>query len=546
MDLIKEMLDLVVPDQLSLSPDGKQVVYTGRTKLDHKPKSEEHKRAIWMADLGLQKSSKRLTEGHFDDQDAKWSPDGKLIAFLSDRGDRGKSCAIYLLSPSGHNEPRALMAAASELKISKYRFSPDGKHIFFIATPGMTSEKKSQHEAGDDAQVWDQDWDFAHFYRVDIESGSVKALFKEGVNVVDFALNDDGTELALVTGRTPHIESSYLHGQDIRKFRLTAEGLQATGSLHLPKDLHDIIWAGSTIYFITYNDPQNTSTGFAVYATDSETDSSGDLPYKRIDHEDGGEESCALGGFRKAGNKVLVYVQHDMGDQLRVLNGSTLLRQKKRISSYDVVPDKDNSDKLIMVVASGDIDKPTEVFAVDTATASLKLQLSDHSANFKHLFSSNVQFLSCSTLDGKKNISGIYFKPASAPPNKPLPTYVSIHGGPYYRQTNAFDSSDSWVLFAPLLLSAGIGVLLPDYRGSSSRGERFASYAKYPGLGVYDEPDIVAMTQHAVEKGLADPDHLAVGGWSQGGYLSYLSAVRNGSHGFGWKVQMCCTRRWHL
>ncbi|KAK7943555.1 acylamino-acid-releasing enzyme [Apiospora aurea] len=77
---------------------------------------------------------------------------------------------------------------------------------------------------------------------------------------------------------------------------------------------------------------------------------------------------------------------------------------------------------------------------------------------------------------------------------------------------------------------------MPNYRGSSGRGQRFASYSR-GGMGAYDEPDLVSMTQHLVAQGWADKDRLVVGGWSQGGYLSYLSAVRNGAHDLDWKFR---------
>ena len=78
--------------------------------------------------------------------------------------------------------------------------------------------------------------------------------------------------------------------------------------------------------------------------------------------------------------------------------------------------------------------------------------------------------------------------------------------------------------------------MIPDYRGSSGHDERFASYAR-GCTGTYDEPDIVAMTQQAIEYGFADKTRLVSGGWPQGGCLSYLSAVRNGTHEFGWRFK---------
>jgi dipeptidyl aminopeptidase/acylaminoacyl peptidase len=57
-------------------------------------------------------------------------------------------------------------------------------------------------------------------------------------------------------------------------------------------------------------------------------------------------------------------------------------------------------------------------------------------------------------------------------------------------------------------LAEGYGAMIPNYRGSSGRGERFASYVR-GGMGIYDEPDIVAMTQYAISQGYADKTQLA-------------------------------------
>jgi dipeptidyl aminopeptidase/acylaminoacyl peptidase len=149
--------------------------------------------------------------------------------------------------------------------------------------------------------------------------------------------------------------------------------------------------------------------------------------------------------------------------------------------------------------------------------------------------------IECQTLDGKEKRDGLCLTPTqhverNGWPKKPLPTVVLIHGGPYCRITNAFDVWDPLHFLIPPLLTEGYGVLIPNYRGSSGHDERFVSYAR-GCTGIYHEPDIVAMTQQAIEYGFADKTRLVSGGWPQGGCLSYLSAVRNGTHEFGWRFK---------
>lgn len=87
---------------------------------------------------------------------------------------------------------------------------------------------------------------------------------------------------------------------------------------------------------------------------------------------------------------------------------------------------------------------------------------------------------------------------------------------------------------AQYLLSSGYAVLYPNYRGGLGHGEAFAAYVRGK-IGTMEYDDVITLTQHCIEKKLIDKGKLIVGGWSQGGFLSYLSAVRNGVHGLGWK-----------
>ena len=70
-----------------------------------------------------------------------------------------------------------------------------------------------------------------------------------------------------------------------------------------------------------------------------------------------------------------------------------------------------------------------------------------------------------------------------------------------------------------LLATAGYAVLLPNYRGGVGHGNDFAAAAR-AGMGTVEWDDVMAATDAVVERGIADPARLGIGGWSQGGFLT--------------------------
>ncbi|KAH8887749.1 putative acylamino-acid-releasing enzyme [Thozetella sp. PMI_491] len=475
MDLIEPLLDLEVPIGLQLSPDGRSVAYSTRLKWWHR-KGDFASSSIWIAQVGEEKSARAVTSGHYDRLPV-WAPDSKSIAFLSDRGKRGKAHGIYLLRLDGNGEPKPLTPSESEGRISKLRFSPDGKYVTFVSTPEKSPERKAKEEAKDDAH---------------------------------------GSRIAVATHRTPHIESRDTDGVDVHLVSVSAG--HADKICNVPQMLASLVWARSSLFFLSYSISGDDASGFAVYAIDLEKDNPGSV---RVAH---GEEDCPM-KLGNVGQDVVVLVQRGEENEIRFLNGKVLVVQNKSILEFHGVPSQ-----------GGDTNHPTEVFSTSTAGMA-SVQLTDHGKTFEGQNFGVVSFVECRSFDDQETLDGLFITPArlagpDRKPSIPLPTYVSVHGGPY----DCFDSGDVSHLIRSSLLTNGHAILMPNYRGSCGRGSRFASYAK-GGMGLYDEPDVVAITQHAIEQGLADKNRLVIGGWSQGGFLSYLSAVRNGKHGLGWRFR---------
>lgn len=103
----------------------------------------------------------------------------------------------------------------------------------------------------------------------------------------------------------------------------------------------------------------------------------------------------------------------------------------------------------------------------------------------------------------------------------PLPTIVLPHGGPWARDFVEWDFS-GWVQF---FASRGHAVLQPQYRGSDGLGRELwlAGDAQW-GLAMQDDKDDGAAW--LVEQGIADPDKIAIFGYSYGGFAAMAAVVR--------------------
>jgi dipeptidyl aminopeptidase/acylaminoacyl peptidase len=98
-----------------------------------------------------------------------------------------------------------------------------------------------------------------------------------------------------------------------------------------------------------------------------------------------------------------------------------------------------------------------------------------------------------------------------------LPTVVLVHGGPYGRSSNEWNLQP--LRWGQWLAHHGYAVLLPNYRGGVGHGHWFATQAR-GNVGVGDFPDVLSMVDAAIERGIADPERLGIGGWSQGGFMT--------------------------
>lgn len=101
---------------------------------------------------------------------------------------------------------------------------------------------------------------------------------------------------------------------------------------------------------------------------------------------------------------------------------------------------------------------------------------------------------------------------------KAMPAVVLPHGGPSSRDEWGFD----WL--AQFLAARGYVVIQPNYRGSSGYGEEFLNGNGFRNWQT-SIGDVLDSARHLVSEGIADPNRLAIVGWSYGGYAALQSAA---------------------
>ncbi|HMG87904.1 MAG TPA: S9 family peptidase [Terracidiphilus sp.] len=110
-------------------------------------------------------------------------------------------------------------------------------------------------------------------------------------------------------------------------------------------------------------------------------------------------------------------------------------------------------------------------------------------------------------------LEGIATFPAGYEKGKKYPFLVLPHGGPEANDELVFDA------FSRTVAGLGYVVLQPEYRGSTGYGAEFLA-AIYQHFGDRAYEDVDSATDFAIAQGWADPNRLAIFGWSAGGFMT--------------------------
>ncbi|HET9520269.1 MAG TPA: hypothetical protein VFO73_04400 [Candidatus Limnocylindrales bacterium] len=152
----EDLYALRVPTDPRLSPDGSMAVVTVQSA---GPKKDAYRHAIWLVPLDGKGEARQLTIGAKHDRHARFSPDGRTVAFLSDRRlqveeepdapsnpkEREDGIQVHLLSLDG-GEARRLTDLPRG--VDSFAWSPDGTQLLVTTSSRGATRKEDRRARG--------------------------------------------------------------------------------------------------------------------------------------------------------------------------------------------------------------------------------------------------------------------------------------------------------------------------------------------------------------------------------------------------------------
>jgi dipeptidyl aminopeptidase/acylaminoacyl peptidase len=478
---IDQAMSIREPADLQFSPDGARVAFTLQEPASAASKTAQ--RHIWVLDVAT-REIRQWTSSTKSESSPRWSPDGRTLAFLSDREE---TTQIWLLPADGGEAARL---TAGKNAIESFRWSPDGKRIAFLATDPRTAEEEKKQKEQDDARVIDVDRKPSRVWIVDLATRAARPV---------------------TAGPWSFREIEWVPGAD----RLVANGTEHPADEHRGIDrLCSISLADGRVQELLvprgpFGRLQVSPNGAAVAFTSSAEDGPTAQDLFRMPLAAHTPRDLTV-----AKDRPVVWYQWLDDEELAALfnNGfhtelETIGGKSRRLVSDDSLDVSaatvSKQGKVVYVAESAAV--PPELFLDGKPVSHFNDGLK--SAGLKA-----AEFFRYQSFDGTP-IEAALYRGAGAAADKPQPLVVLIHGGPAGDWRNRFDG------LTQLLVSRGYTVMEPNIRGSVGYGQKFLA-SNRGDWGGGDFKDVMAGVDDLVRRKIADPKRLAIGGWSYGGYMA--------------------------
>ena len=506
-DLIVDQVSATEPQ---VSPSGHQVAYA----LVSASKAEDQSvSAIWIADIGGVPPPRRFTAGTAADRRPQWSPDGGRIAFLSDRATRGVA-QLYVINVAG-GEATAVTPIKNKRPVQNYSWSPEGNRIAFISADEPTEEDRRRERERDDADVYGERWRYARLRVLSLADGTITTIASGDRHIAAFAWAPGGDEIAYTVWQTPALEASE---REIALERVAVAGGEPRPICRFAALATNLVWSSdSTTILVDAPYAQRPQSSRVVWAASV----AGGEP-RRLAL---GETSCCVGLAQPLGaERAVVRIAEGLDTRVAWIDPTTGALETICTTDAETLNDlgefsvRSVEGRVVVAITAASSDKPWELWAGHPNDLR---RITDHQAPLADVSFGPQEAFRWNAPDGLE-LDGLLIRPPAASTG-PLPMIVLVHGGPYGRWSPGLHLR--WGDWGQWLATAGYAVLMPNPRGGFGHGERFAASCR-ADVGGADFADVLAAVDAAVERGIADPRRLGIGGWSQGGFMSAWAIAR--------------------
>ncbi len=519
LDDLSRLLRVGAPQ---VSPDGKWIAYT----LSHVDTAEDKNLTdLWMVSWDGAEDV-QLTFGLASEDGAsvaspRWSPDGRYLAFTSDRPGLAKGSQVWVLDRRG-GEARQLTGVKEEL--GDYRWSPDSKQLLLSLRakdepePEKGAKPKPPRPIVLDRYHFKQDVEGyltdkrTHLFLFDVAGQKLTRLTAdERYEEREAEWSPDGRTIAFVSNHDAP-DPDRTANDDV--FIVDAKPGSTPHKLTTfsGEDSGPLAWSPDSRY-VAYR--QGLATGYTAYRAsrlavvpaDTTRTSGGQLKGASIDNNVGPPV------FTADGKALLTTVAED---QVEYVSEVPLADQPVKRLNQDVgtAGQLAQAGGHVALLWSTDA-QPPEIYALERGR--LRKLTSHNDALLAQLAIAPAENIAAKSKDGTE-VHGLLTMPAGYKAGDKVPLLLFIHGGPTAQDEHRFTPERQ------LFSAHRYAMLNVNYRGSTGRGHAY-SEAIAADWGDKEVADLLAMVDAAVATGRIDKEKMVIGGWSYGGIVTdYMTA----------------------